>query len=97
MNNYDYPIGSDTEFSPWNEELPDPIEIEVNTEITIKGRVKIIVDDYKKEEFVDEYRTDIVNDFSQCNLESAIKEQIISLDPSFDKWEIEHIETELIK
>lgn len=96
MNNYDYPVGSDNSNAPWNENPPEPLEIEINAEITIKRRVKIIVDDYQKKEFTDEERTELINDFSQCNLESAVKEQIISIDPSFDKWEIEHIETELI-
>lgn len=69
MNNYDYPVGSDTSDSPWNQDdLPEK-EIEVTISMTISKTVKITVDDY----IIDE---DGCYDFSECDLHKAVEEQI---------------------
>lgn len=78
MNNYDYPLGADTKDAPWNqEELPER-EIEVTVSVTLSKTVKIKVSDYEiadsgKDED-GEYFEDV--DYSNCDLKSAVKEQI---------------------
>lgn len=84
MNNYDYPLGSDTQSAPWNEEPLEPVEIEVDVEVTLKKRVKISVNDYQQQELVDGDRTELINDFSSCDVETAVKDQIILPDKAFD-------------
>lgn len=78
MNNYDYPLGADTEDAPWNEVEPSEKEIEVTVSITLSKTVKIKVSDY---ELIDagkdedgEYFEDI--DYSNCDLKKAVEEQI---------------------
>ena len=78
MNNYDYPLGSDTKDAPWNqEELPER-EIEVTISVTLSKTVKIKVSDYTitdsgKDEDGD-YFEDV--DYSDCDLNGAVEEQI---------------------
>ena len=78
MNNYDYPLGTDTKDAPWNqEELPER-EIEVTISVTLSKTVKIKVSDYTitgsgKDEDGD-YFEDV--DYSDCDLNGAVEEQI---------------------
>ena len=79
MNNYDYPLGSDTKNAPWNqEELPER-EIEVTISVTLSKTVKIKVSDYtitnsgKDED--GNYFEDI--DYSECDLKGAVESQIV--------------------
>jgi len=86
MNNYDYPMGSDTEDAPWNEEPLDSVEIEMDVEVTLKKRVKISIDDYSEDTIMDDGAGKHVNtiyDFSRSDLESAIKDQIILPNDAF--------------
>ena len=46
MNNYSYPIGSDTPDAPWNQIDPEPQEVEVTISMTISKTVKVKVTDY---------------------------------------------------
>ena len=78
MNNYDYPLGSDTKNAPWNEEELPEREIEVTISVTLSKTVKIKVSDYTitnsgKDEDGD-YFEDV--DYSNCNLREAVEEQI---------------------
>ena len=78
MNNYDYPLGSDTKNASWNqEELPER-EIEVTISVTLSKTVKIKVSDYTIiESAKDEdgnYFEDV--DYSDCNLKGAVEEQL---------------------
>lgn len=77
MNNYDYPMGADTKDAPWNQEDPKPRTIEVTVSITLSKTVRIKVDDYIAEEYSDEdgYHG-ISYDYSECNLEQAVRDQI---------------------
>ena len=78
MNNYSYPIGSDTPDAPWNQIDPEPQEVEVTISMTISKTVKVKVTDYTCEEDWDEEGYHGINyDFSDCNLEQAVKNQII--------------------
>lgn len=77
-NNYDYPCGTDEPNAPWNQVDNPEREIEVTVSITLSKTVKIKVSDYEitdsgKDED-GEYFEDI--DYSNCNLESAVKEQL---------------------
>ena len=78
MNNYDYPLGTDTKDAPWNQkELPER-EIEVTISVTLSKTVKIKVSDYtitnsgKDED--GNYFEDV--DYSDCNLKGAVEEQL---------------------
>lgn len=76
MDNYNYLEGADNSLAPWNKrDLPER-EIEVLVSITLSKTVKIKVDDYVEIEGVDEdgYYKDI--DYSECDLEKAVKEQV---------------------
>lgn len=79
MDNYNYPVGSDTPDSPWNQpDIPDK-EVEVLVSVTLSKTVKVWVNDYKvvdcgKDED-GEYFEKI--DFSECNLKDAVEDQIV--------------------
>ena len=86
MNNYDYPIGSDTPDAPWNKEENPKKEIEVTVSVTLSKTVKIKVSDY---EIIDsgkdedgEYFEDI--DYSNCDLKGAVEEQIVLPQKAWD-------------
>ena len=79
MNNYNYPIGSDTPNAPWNQaDLPEQ-EIEVLVSVTLSKTVKVRVNDYRitdcgKDEYGD-YFEDI--DYSECDLQGAVENQVV--------------------
>jgi hypothetical protein len=79
MDNYNYPIGSDTPEAPWNQVDNPEREIEVTVSITLSKTVKIKVSDYEitdsgKDED-GEYFEDI--DYSNCDLKGAVEGQIV--------------------
>ena len=79
MDNYNYPMGSDTKDAPWNQVDNPKREIDVTVSVTLSKTVKIKVSDYEitdsgKDED-GEYFEDI--DCSNCDLKSAVEEQII--------------------
>lgn len=78
MNNYDYPLGADTKDAPWNQEVVPEKEVEVTISVTLSKTVKIRVNDYVMSDFgKDEdgnYFEEV--DFSDCDLKSAVKDQI---------------------
>ena len=64
--------------APWNQIDPEPQEVEVTISMTISKTVKVKVTDYTCEEDWDEEGYHGINyDFSDCNLEQAVKDQII--------------------
>ena len=78
-NNYDYPCGTDDPNAPWNQVDNPEREIDVTVSVTLSKTVKIKVSDYEitdsgKDED-GEYFEDI--DCSNCDLKSAVEEQII--------------------
>lgn len=79
MDNYNYPMGADTKDAPWNQVDNPEREIEVTVSVTLSKTVKIKVSDYEitdsgKDED-GEYFEDI--DCSNCDLKSAVEEQIV--------------------
>ena len=79
MDNYNYPMGSDTKDAPWNQVDNPEREIDVTVSVTLSKTVKIKVSDYEitdsgKDED-GEYFEDI--DYSNCDLKSAVEEQIV--------------------
>ena len=79
MDNYNYPCGTDEPNAPWNQADNPEREIEVTVSVTLSKTVKIKVSDYEitdsgKDED-GEYFEDI--DCSNCDLKSAVEEQII--------------------
>lgn len=84
MNNYDYPAGSDNDLAPWNEpaDLPGK-EIEVTVSITMSKTFTIEVNDYTVERYIDEDGYSDYYDYSECNLEKAVREQIYLPDEAY--------------
>ena len=77
MNNYDYPIGSDTPNAPWNQVDPEPRKIEVTVSITLSKTVEVEVSDYTAEEDYDEDGYNGINyDYSKCDLKQAVRDQV---------------------
>lgn len=79
MDNYNYPLGSDTPDAPWNQVDQPEREIEVLVSVTLSKTVKVRVSDYEiadcgKDEDGD-YFEDI--DYSECDLQGAVKDQIV--------------------
>ena len=79
MDNYNYPIGSDTPEAPWNQVDNPEREIEVTVSTTLSKTVKVRVSDYEITDFGKdedgEYFEDI--DYSNCDLKGAVEEQIV--------------------
>ena len=77
MDNYNYPMGSDTSSAPWNQvEYPEK-EIEVTVSITLSKTLKINVDDYEVYEEEDEDGHYEVVNFDNCDLIKAVEEQYV--------------------
>lgn len=79
MNNYDYPIGSDTKNAPWNQVYNSEREIEVTISVTLSKTIKIKVSDY---EIIDSGKDEDgmyfkAIDYSDCDLKSAVEKQIV--------------------
>lgn len=76
-NNYDYPMGADTPDAPWNQvDLPER-EIEVTISVTLSKTVKVMVDDYVVEEDADEDGRYLSYDYSDCDLQKAVEDQVV--------------------
>ena len=89
MNNYDYPMGADTPNAPWNKIDSEPRKVEVTVSITLSKTVEIEVNDYTAEEEIDEDGNhNVYYDYSECNLEQAVRDQIpLPTDESrFNDW-----------
>ena len=79
MNESDYyPTGTyNNPDAPWNEVSKKPQKIEVTVSITLSKTVEIEVDDYTaKEDFDEGGYQGIAYDFSEYNLEQAVRNQI---------------------
>lgn len=63
-SNGNYPTMSQSELSnaPWNQENLEPQKIKVTVSITLSKTVEVEVTDY---------------DYSECNLEQAVRDQVI--------------------
>lgn len=72
-----YPAGAEFDTSaPWNQNSLPEKEIEVMVSITLSKPVKISVDDYSINVDETEDGQYLQYDFSDCNLEEAVKNQI---------------------
>lgn len=84
------PIGAEYDpNAPWNQEDPKPQKIEVTVSITLSKTVEIEVNDYTAEEEIDEDGNhNVYYDYSECNLEQAVRDQIpLPTDESrFNDW-----------
>ncbi len=80
MNNYNLPMGAEFDpEAPWRQEDNPEREIEVTVSITLSKTLKITVNDYFRtgpEMDEDGVISDFI-DYSECDLETAVKEQII--------------------
>lgn len=77
-NDSNYPTMSQSEWdnAPWNQVDPKPRKVEVTVSITLSKTVEVEVTDYTAEEDVDEDYHGVTYDFSECNLEQAVRDQI---------------------
>lgn len=78
-SNENYPTMSQSEWedAPWNKEENKPRKIQVTVSITLSKTVEVEVTDYNTEKDYDEEGHPITNyDYSECNLEQAVKDQI---------------------
>lgn len=94
MNNYDYPLGTDTEIAPWNQEELPKREIEVTISVTLSKTTKIKVSDYTiTDSGKDEDGGYFENiDYSDCDLEKAVKEQITLPQDTHIDWNVDEFE-----
>lgn len=46
-DNYNYPPGADTPSAPWNQIEPDPIEIDAEVTVLLKGTIRVEADIYE--------------------------------------------------
>lgn len=83
LSNYPPDINPRDPRCPWNQVDPEPRTIEVTVSITLSKTMKIDVSDYdveKDEEDGNEYY-----DYSNCDLKSAVEEQIVLPSEAYDK------------
>lgn len=95
-NNSNYPLMSQSEWdnAPWNQVDNSEREIEVTISVTLSKTTKIKVSDYEitnsgKDED-GEYFEEI--DYSNCDLEEAVKEQIKLPQDTYKDWNIDDFE-----
>ena len=75
--NSNVPIGADNEDAPWNQVGHEPKIIEVTVSITLSKTVKVEVNDYTTEkEKNEDGSSSIYYDYSECDLEQAVRDQI---------------------
>ena len=72
-----YPMGAEFDKNaPYNQVEPEPLEIEVTVSVTLSKTMKIKVNDYLEEIENDEEGKHRNIDFSVCDLQSAVNEQV---------------------
>lgn len=78
MESGGYPPGAEFDpNAPYNQvDLPEK-EIEVTISVTLSKTVKVMVDDYEVEEDADEDGRYLSYDFSGCNLNKAVEDQVV--------------------
>ena len=97
MDNYNYPMGADTEDAPWNQVDNPERKIEVTVSVTLSKTLKISVSDYeitnsgKNED--GEYVEDL--DFSNCDLKDTVENQYILPQDKCSDWNIDDFEVVL--
>lgn len=88
MSSGNCPAGSEySSDAPWNQSDPEAVELDVTVSITLSKNVKIYVDDYEKEDYMDEDGNYCVTyDFGDCDLREAVKEQIVLPNSKLDQF-----------
>lgn len=78
MESGSYPPGAEFDpRAPYNQvDLPEK-EIEVTISVTLSKTVKVMVNDYEVEEDADEDGRYLSYDFSGCNLNKAVEDQVV--------------------
>lgn len=73
-----YPMGAECcSKAPFNQKDVEPKGIEVTVSITLSRTVKITVDDYEEDDYLDEDGSPCIDyDFSNCDLYNAVKQQV---------------------
>lgn len=74
MDNYPALTSSQLENAPWNEVELEPKKIKVTVSITLSKTVE--VDDYNVIDDINEFGHIHVDDFSECDLEQAVRDQV---------------------
>ena len=94
MDNYPALTSSQLENAPWNEKYQKPHTITVTVSVTLSKEVKVEVDDYDMIEDRDEFGYFKVPDYSNCDLEGAVNDQIDlpQNDPKFKDWTVDDFE-----
>ena len=77
MNNFDYPVGSDTQDAPWNEQSQSEHEFSVTCSQSLSKDTTVFTDDFK-EEWEDDYDGEnhfynMIPDTSDTNWKGAYK------------------------
>ena len=94
-----YPPGAEHDpNAPWNQVDPEPRKIEVTVSITLSKTVEVEVTDYIAEEDSDEDGYHSINyDYSECNLEQAVRDQITLPNSveEFNDWTEDDLAVEL--
>lgn len=84
----DYPLGAKNDKdAPYNQLENKTEKINVLVSITLSKTVEIKVTDYIKAASADE-----VNDYSNCDLKSAVEQQINLPQDSYEDWYIDDFE-----
>lgn len=91
-----YPIGADYDKNaPWKEEAQPSQKVKVAISITLSKTVEVSVNDYEATPYVDEDGSWSEYDYSNCNLEEAVQEQIILPSEKFKDWIVDDFEVML--
>lgn len=84
----DYPAGAEySKDAPYNEHLPKPKKIKTTVSMTLSKEVELIVDDYIVEEVFDKDYHGYHEDFSDCDLKAAARDQVYLPDEAGDNIE----------
>lgn len=93
MDNYNYPVGSDTPEAPWNKSENNEKEIEVTVSVTLSKTVKIRVTDYSSNYIKDEDGNPYEEvDFSECDIKGAVSRQISLPQEEVEGWNVDDFE-----
>lgn len=78
MESGSYPPGAEfAPNAPWNKiDLPEK-EIEVTISVTLSKTLKVMVNDYEVREDADEDGRYLSYDFSECDLNKAVEDQVV--------------------
>lgn len=83
-----YPLLSQSEerMAPWNDKENMPKKVEVTVSITLSKTVEVEVNNYTSEEEIDEDGNhNIYYDYSNCDLEQAVRDQITLPNEAYNK------------